>query len=152
MTIDRETPDMNLARFADLTDAYGADPDRWPAGERGAAEAFLARSVEARRLRDTAARLDGALAVVQAPMASAALRARLMAAAAPQPPRGVLMWIMAQPVLRPIMLTAVGVLGLYLGMASGTLTAAADEEDAVEFEIVAGGSAPGGIVDFLEAQ
>lgn len=149
MTTHPQMPDMDLARFADLTDAYGADSGRWPAGERGAAEAFLARSAEARRLRDTAARLDSALAQVTAPAASDALRARLTAAMAPPPPRGILVWIAARPLMRPVMLAAVGVLGLYLGMASGAVSTDFDDDE-VEFEILAGGSAPGGIVDFLE--
>jgi len=143
--------DMDLARFTALTDAYGADPGRWPAGERADAEAFLARSADARRHREHAARLDGVLARVTAPPASAALQARLAAAlpARTAPQRGLLLWILSRPALRPAVLSAMAVLGLYLGMASGSLTAIA-EDDAVEFEVIAGGAAPGGIVDFLE--
>jgi len=146
-----QKPEMDLARFTALTDAYGATPGQWPAGERADAEAFLARSADARRLRDEAAQIDAALARVNAPAASDALQSRLMEAMAQKhaPRPGILMWIATRPIARPLMLTAMAMLGLYLGMASGSMTAEA-EDDAVEFEIVAGGSAPGGIVDFLE--
>lgn len=146
-----QNPDMDLARFAALTDAYGAAPGQWPAGERANAEAFLARSADARRLQGEAAQLDTVLSRVSAPAASDALQNRLIAAMAQKhgPRPGILMWIASHPIARPIMLTAMAVLGLYLGMASGPMTAEA-EDDAVEFEVVAGGAAPGGIVDFLE--
>ncbi len=146
-----QNPDMDLARFTALTDAYGAGPGQWPAGERADAEAFLARSADARRLQGEAAQLDTALSRVSAPAASDALQARLVAAMARKhaPRPGILMWVASRPIARPIMLTAMAVLGLYLGMASGPMTAEA-EDDAVEFEVVAGGAAPGGIVDFLE--
>ncbi len=32
---------MNAQRFQDLAEAYGADPRRWPEGERAAAGAFM---------------------------------------------------------------------------------------------------------------
>ena len=146
-----QNPDMDLARFTALTDAHGAGPGQWPAGERADAEAFLARSADARRLQGEAAQLDTALSRVSAPAASDALQARLVAAMARKhaPRPGILMWVASRPIARPIMLTAMAVLGLYLGMASGPMTAEA-EDDAVEFEVVAGGAAPGGIVDFLE--
>lgn len=146
-----QNPDMDLARFAALTDAYGAAPGQWPAGERADAEAFLARSADARRLHDNALQLDTVLARVSAPPASDILQARLMAAMAQKhaPRPGILLWIASRPMARPIMLTAMAVLGLYLGMAAGPIAAEA-EDDAVEFEVVAGGSALDGIVDFLE--
>src|SRR6202142_3331296 len=50
-----------LDRFRELLDAYGAEPRRWPAGERAAAEALLAREPEARALRAKAAAIDGLL-------------------------------------------------------------------------------------------
>lgn len=146
-----ETPEMDLSRFAALTDAYGAAPGRWPAGERADAEAFLAQSADARRLRDQAAQIDTMLGRVRAPAASDALHARLTRAMAQrQAPRaGLLLWFTSGRLVRPLMLTGMAVLGLYLGMASSPMTAVA-EDDAVEFEVVAGGSAPGGLVDFLE--
>jgi len=45
---------MKLERFSEILGAYGADPERWPAAERSAAEALLAASAEARAaLADT---------------------------------------------------------------------------------------------------
>jgi hypothetical protein len=49
---------MNIARFRRLSQALGADLDRWPVAEREAAEALLARSDEARRLLNEARALD----------------------------------------------------------------------------------------------
>lgn len=72
--------EISIERLEEIVDAWGASPSRWPEAERGAAEALLAASSEARRLVDEAARLDVLLdaAPVEAP--SAALMARLMAA------------------------------------------------------------------------
>jgi hypothetical protein len=45
---------MKLERFCKILAAHGADPERWPAPERSAAEALLAASAEARAaLADT---------------------------------------------------------------------------------------------------
>lgn len=77
---------MDLARLEALLAAYGADPARWPDDERDAALALLARSAEARALRDAAARLDAALDAVPAPEPpSADLVARVLAAAPAAP-------------------------------------------------------------------
>jgi anti-sigma factor RsiW len=51
------TPD----RLRTIIAAYGAAPARWPADERAAAEALLARSAEARALLAEAADIDAAL-------------------------------------------------------------------------------------------
>jgi hypothetical protein len=53
--------DMTEARFAALLDAYGAEPDRWPASERAAGLAYLESSEEARAAMEPAAALDGLL-------------------------------------------------------------------------------------------
>jgi len=52
---------MGLDRFRELLDAYGAEPRRWPANERGMAEALAARMPEARDLCAKAAAIDGLL-------------------------------------------------------------------------------------------
>ena len=52
---------MGLDRFRELLDAYGAEPGRWPANERGAAAALLAQNPEAARLRMHAAAIDAML-------------------------------------------------------------------------------------------
>lgn len=53
---------MDLARFGTLLEAYGAEPSRWPAAERAAAEAFAAEhaSTVSPLLREARA-LDAAL-------------------------------------------------------------------------------------------
>ena len=49
---------MQLERFRELVDAYGGDPSRWPAAERGPAAGLLAGSPEARALLAEAGALD----------------------------------------------------------------------------------------------
>lgn len=73
-----------LARFEALLDAYGAEPRRWPADRRAAAEALLARSAEARAMQASAARLDALLDTAAIEPAPAHLVGRVIAAA-PQP-------------------------------------------------------------------
>ena len=65
---------MKLERFRTLVDAYGADPARWPARERGPAEALAAGNAEARALMDQAAALDRVLARAVPAAASPDLR------------------------------------------------------------------------------
>ncbi|HEX9462856.1 MAG TPA: hypothetical protein VGB82_09675 [Alphaproteobacteria bacterium] len=52
---------MNPNRLKTLLDAYGADPRRWPAAERAAAQALLVSSVDARAAVQDAQRLDALL-------------------------------------------------------------------------------------------
>lgn len=82
---------MSIARLQAILDAYGAESRRWPAAERMAAEALLARSAEARALRDSAAGLDLVLSISTAPQPSPALRDAILQAArrpAPAPAPG----------------------------------------------------------------
>lgn len=73
---------MNLERFTVIVDAYGADPRRWPAAERDAAQAFAAADAQAAALLAEALALDAGLDALPIPEpASAALRR----AAMPQP-------------------------------------------------------------------
>lgn len=76
---------VDLARLGRILEAYGADPEAWPAAERDAALALLARSAEARALRERAARLDRLLDQLldRAPALepSPELKARVLAAA-----------------------------------------------------------------------
>lgn len=81
---DRDDETMPMSRLAAILDAYGAEPRRWPAGERNAAEALIGASSEARALHAAAARFDGALSASVAPAPSAALRAAILQAA-PKP-------------------------------------------------------------------
>lgn len=77
---------MTLDRLQTILDAYGGNPERWPAAEREAALALLASSAEARRMVNAAAPLDRALAGLANPAADAIDPLRLVRAitAAPQ--------------------------------------------------------------------
>lgn len=78
---------MNAERFEQLTAAYGAQPDRWPEGERAAALAFMeAEGRAAERILFEARMIDAALDASPAPAVGAELRARILASAPrPQP-------------------------------------------------------------------
>ncbi|WP_300297259.1 hypothetical protein [Ferrovibrio sp.] len=78
---------MNLDRFTDLLDIYGADPQLWPARERAAADALLAVSPDARELQHAALRFDNHLLNAALPELepSDALRARIFAQMAAMP-------------------------------------------------------------------
>jgi hypothetical protein len=52
---------MGLDRFRELLDAYGAEPGRWPAQERPAAEALLAGKPEAAEMLAKALSVDALL-------------------------------------------------------------------------------------------
>ncbi len=83
---------MGLDRFRELMDAYGAEPARWPANERAAAEALLAVNTEAAQLRKRAGALDALLDKAAgldsaAGMATAIDTERLIAAITTQPQR-----------------------------------------------------------------
>ena len=123
--------EISLERFAAIVDAYGASPMRWPADERGAAEALLAFSADARALLDEARMLDGVLAAAPVEVPSDALVARLMAArprpATPVPagkPRSIFrelisaIWPYGSPAIPAGALAASIMLGIALGSVS----------------------------------
>lgn len=73
------SPAMNLERFAVIVDAYGADPRRWPAAERDAAQSFAASDAQAAVLLADALALDASLDALPIPEpAGAALRRTAM--------------------------------------------------------------------------
>ncbi len=76
---------MDTNRFAELLDAYGADPRRWPAAERAAALALAQASTEARRLLEQAAATDALLAMPPGIVPSSDLASRIMAQLPPAP-------------------------------------------------------------------
>lgn len=80
---------MTPQRFAQIVDAYGADPRRWPDAERAAAQAFAqAHPREAAAPLAAAAALDACLAADVVEPADRALRRRIIASAEVQrPPR-----------------------------------------------------------------
>jgi hypothetical protein len=77
---------MELTRLGELLDAYGGDPQRWPAAERDAALALLASSPIARAQQQAASVLDTALDAYTVAPPDAALR-RTLIASGPQPRR-----------------------------------------------------------------
>lgn len=73
---------MNVERFQQLAEAYGADLRRWPASDRAAAEALrAAHPVRIERLLFEAAKTDGVLDTSRNPAVSMALRDRVIASA-----------------------------------------------------------------------
>jgi hypothetical protein len=72
---------MDITRFRDLIDAYGADPMRWAEAERAAAYALLETSAEARAIRDAEARFDALLDEAPSLAPSRALAAAILDAA-----------------------------------------------------------------------
>jgi hypothetical protein len=78
---------MNLDRFIDLLDAYGADLDGWPQAELAAATALLAALPEAREAQRRAAAEDALLLRAELPEIepSDALRQRVLAQVAGLP-------------------------------------------------------------------
>lgn len=72
---------MTLERLTAIIDAYGANPERWPDAERAGGLALLARSPEARAVRDAAAMLDALLDRVPAAASDPELAERVIAQA-----------------------------------------------------------------------
>lgn len=77
----KTTTPVSLTRLRELLDTYGADPGRWPADERMAAEALLADSPEARNWREAARSLDAILDAAPAPRPSVGLLDSILGAA-----------------------------------------------------------------------
>lgn len=73
---------MTLDRLTALADAFGGDLRRWPTADRAAAEHLLATDPAARAVFDAAMSFDALLATSPRPQASAALRDRVIDAAA----------------------------------------------------------------------
>lgn len=69
---------MNLIRFQALIDAYGADAERWPLGERDSAESLLETSGAARAIISEARTLDALLADAPPVAVSPALKNRVL--------------------------------------------------------------------------
>ncbi|MGH7003929.1 MAG: hypothetical protein ACREIP_08280 [Alphaproteobacteria bacterium] len=103
-----------LARFETLLDAYGAEPRRWPADRRAWAEALLARSPQAKALRNEAARLDDLIDSAGIDPVPAHLAGRVLASAPAAAPARSPGWFSAwwKPVTS---LACAAVLGIALG-------------------------------------
>jgi hypothetical protein len=77
----KDTEEMTLDRFAQIVEAYGGSPRRWPEGERDEAEQLMERSAEARAIVERCAGLDALLDEAPGLEPSRALRDRILAAA-----------------------------------------------------------------------
>lgn len=113
---------MVQERFALLARTYGGDLRRWPAAERAAADALLARNQAVSRAvlaRET--RLDGRLDAYFVPTPSAALVGRILAAA-PQP---ALLWSRARLWWSGLGFAGVGLAGALTGALALSLAAPA---------------------------
>jgi ferric-dicitrate binding protein FerR (iron transport regulator) len=115
---------MSLERFSAIVDAYGADPARWPARERAAAQAFAANAPQAQALLADAEALDRALGASVAPGPDeAALQRALAGRANPSARRA----LMANPVYG---LLAVALCAVFVGFGAvrvGQAPAAGDD-------------------------
>jgi hypothetical protein len=73
------TTAVTLERLAQLLEAYGGEPARWPEAERASALQLVAAEPEAAALQRAALQLDGALELHVLPdVADARLRARVL--------------------------------------------------------------------------
>jgi len=144
----RPGQDMSEDRFAAILDAYGAEPRRWPAAERSAAERLLATSAEAQRLHAQAARLDRVLSAAVPPLPSPDLRAAILEVAPGRrraPARqgslwsrliGVITGELGGPRLAGAVLGAALALGIVVGGAVGTGGAVDTEIDLVHLALL----------------
>jgi len=117
---------MNLQRFQQILDAYGANPQRWPMAERAAAQAFLQQSVDAQALLDEAQNIDAMLDQLPDNVASLGLTQRIIALSQAQPQNNVLWqwvqrWLLgdtpAQQIWRPALILGLPLLlGVWLGV------------------------------------
>lgn len=141
--------DIDLDRFLELVEAYGAEPERWPEGERAGALALLATSPEARAACREAAALDGLLDELRGFRPSTVLTARVLAAAPAKPakPGSVLSAVLrslwpARPIWQPAGgLAAAALLGLAVGLSEPTADGGAtDPLTVVDLDALAFGS------------
>lgn len=104
---------MTSERFAYLADAYGADLQRWPLAERGAAQALLdGGSASAREALDQASWLDAQLDSHQLAFTDPALARQIRQSAS----RRTSFWSRYAAWLSPAGLVGVGIAGVVTGM------------------------------------
>jgi hypothetical protein len=118
-------------------EAYGADPARWPAAQRDDLAALL-EWPEAADILSEAQFLDGFLNAATAPRMSEDLSRRIMANyRAPAPRAGIMTYLRGlAPGFRLVPAGALAGFGA-LGLASGIVTASAQEPLAPEYEALA---------------
>ncbi|MEB2649276.1 hypothetical protein [Pseudomonas canadensis] len=104
---------MTPERFAYLADAYGANLQRWPLAERGAAQALLdGGNVSAREVLDQAGWLDAQLDSHQLAFTDPALARQIRQSAL----RRTSFWARYAAWLSPAGLVGVGIAGVVTGM------------------------------------
>jgi hypothetical protein len=135
--------EMSRARFEAIVAAYGADPRRWPDGERAAAEAFGRADPAAARLLDEEWALDSLLLGHAVAEPSPALAARVLA----ERPRSA-RWTRARLWWSALALGLAGASGVVAGSAAtAALTVSSPTIDTRE-----AGTAFGDIVDAEETR
>jgi hypothetical protein len=108
---------MEINRLQAILDAYGANPDHWPAAERNAARRLADTSPTAQAMMADAAALDQLLDAAPLAEPSPELLADILAAATPATRHrwAALLWPFG-PVWKPASALAMaGLLGLFLG-------------------------------------
>ncbi len=128
-----ERNDITPERLRHLLDAYGANPSRWPPGERDAMRTLLERSPELVSWQHRAAELDGLLDQATLPAADRAFIDGLADAAGTPVWRQwtVLIWPFG-PIWKPALgLTMAALLGAVLGYVTTSPTELAQ----ISFEI-----------------
>jgi hypothetical protein len=134
---------MTFERLTSLIDAYGAEPERWPADERAAGLLLLANSAEARAYAHEAAALDALLdrvplrpTVTVDPAALAARIVRAPARPAPKQPSFAVRWGFGFGWANIAALAAAGIVGFMVGWtdltAVTTATTATANRDIVD--------------------
>ena len=86
MTQGRD-PKKQIARLVEVLDTFGANPARWPVSERTALETIVNTQHQARKLLGEAQALEHVMDAAPVVKASAALKARIVAAATIDPVR-----------------------------------------------------------------
>jgi hypothetical protein len=106
---------MDLPTFREHLDRYGADLERWPEDQRGAARQ-LAGSVEASRLVDQARALDAMLLAMEAKDPPPGLAGRILASLPQDRLSGLLDWLAAAFWRPALAATASLALGFLIGV------------------------------------
>lgn len=110
---------MTFQRFAQIVEAYGADPRRWPGDERAAARAFAqAHPAQAQPCLAAAAALDAVLAADALEPVSRSLQRRIVASANAPGGRLSFTWRPGWRWLPGAALAGAGVAGLVAGAAA----------------------------------
>lgn len=136
---------LSLDRFRELTDAYGADPARWPPPEREGAEALLAHDARARAVQAQAAALDALLAAdAVAPPRPPLRRAILLAAEMRGPGFLPMLWRelgglrVAGPALAASLVLGIGVADVFGLQSTDAATAATQAPGYAELALLDG--------------